>query len=152
MSKPRIFVIFKNDDINYMNELLAKDANKEFDFVYEATIPRVGIHTADGKLVKNELTDKIKACTHLLCLIGKDTANNDWINWQVQTASVTGRKVIAARAEIHYKSPAALLNFGATWAKAFTFDAIKTAIAVGESSSLPVAAMPAGEVNPDGFG
>ncbi len=88
--------------------------------------------------------------THLLCIIGKQTADNDWINWQVQTASVTGRKVIAMRLDTGYKSPNALLNFGATWAKAFTFEAIKDAIAAGTSSSLPVAAMPLSSGDTDG--
>ncbi len=142
MAKTRIFVIFKNDDLHYMDTLLAWDENQEYDFVFEKAIPRTAFHSADGKLIKAELTEKIKAGSHLLCIIGKDTANNDWINWQVQTASVTGRKVIAVRIETHYKSPPALLNFGATWAKGFTFDAIKQAIAAGESSSIPIAAVP----------
>lgn len=142
MAKTRIFVIFKNDDMKFMEQLRAWDVDKEFDFFFEPALPRVPFHSAEGKQVKSELTEKIKTGTHLLCIIGKQTGDNDWINWQVQTASVTGRKVIAARLEMHYKAPAALLNFGATWAKSFTFDAIKKAIAAGESSSMPLAAAP----------
>jgi hypothetical protein len=142
MSKPRILVIFKGEDLPHMETLQSWDVNKEYDFVFEPTLPRIGIHTPDGKALKEELKTKIKTMTHLLCIIGKQTADNDWINYQVQTASVTGRKVIAVRLDSGYKSPNALLNFGATWAKAFTFDAVKTAIAEGESSAMPVAAMP----------
>jgi hypothetical protein len=115
-------------------------------------LPRIGIHTAEGKAHKAVLTEKIKTGTHFLCLIGKLTGDNDWINWEVQTASVTGRKVIAVRLAMGNKSPAALLNFGATWAKDFTFEAIKTAIEVGTSTSMPAAALPEGQVDPHGFG
>jgi hypothetical protein len=152
MSKPRIYVIFKPDDMKYMDQLLAWDVNKEFDFFFEPALPRFGIHTPDGKQHKEVLKEKIKTMTHLLCIIGKQTADNDWINYQVQTASVTGRKVIAVRLDTGYKSPNALLNFGATWAKDFTFEAIKAAVEGAAASSLPIAAMPAGQPDPDGFG
>jgi hypothetical protein len=144
MEKTRIFVCFKNNDIEAMNTLLDWDKNQEFDFVFEPDVPRVAFHSEDGKQVKSVLTEKIKSGTHLLCLIGKDTGNNDWINWQVQTASVTGRKVIAVRLNIKNKSPAALLNFGSTFAAAFTFDAIKQAVDVGEASSAVMPPLPEG--------
>jgi hypothetical protein len=152
MAKTRVFVTCKNDDLVHVETLRAWDVDGEYEFVHESALPRVGIHTPDGKLMKNELTDKIKACSHFLCIIGKLAGDNDWINWEVQTASVTGRKVIAVRLQMGFKSPAALLNFGATWAKGFTFDAIKTAIAVGESSAKPAAELTEGQLDPHGFG
>ena len=128
MAKPQIFVSYKDIDLNYLNTLLDWDKNKEFDFVFESGLPKVAFNSAEAPQVKNELTEKIKAGTHLLCLIGKDVGNNDWINWQIQTASVKGKKVIAVRLHMNNKSPAALLNFGAVWAKSFTFDDIKKAV------------------------
>ncbi|HYP58150.1 MAG TPA: TIR domain-containing protein [Beijerinckia sp.] len=135
MAKTRVFVCFKNSELDSMNTLLDWDKDQEFDFVFENDIPKVAINSAEGKQAKSELTEKIKSASHLLCLIGKDTGNNDWINWQVQTASVKGRKVIAVRLHLKNKSPASLLNFGSTFATSFTFDAIKKAIDAGESTS-----------------
>lgn len=144
MAKTRIFVSFKKSDMDSVNTLLDWDKNQEFDFVFEDDIPKVAFHSAEAKQVKSELTEKIKSGTHLLCIIGKDTGNNDWINWEVQTASVTGRKVIAVRLNTKNKSPAALLNFGSTFAASFTFDAIKVAIDAGESTSALMPAPPEG--------
>lgn len=152
MEKPRILVIFKGEDLAHMETLQAWDQAQEFDFIYEKEVPRIGIHTPPGKELKEELKTKIKTMTHLICIIGKNTADNDWINYQVQTASVTGRKVIAVRLDTGYKSPNALLNFGATWAKDFSFEAIRVAIDGASASALPIAAMPAGQPDPDGFG
>jgi len=142
MEKPRIYVIFKGEDLPHMETIESWDVNKEYDFTYDKELPRFGIHTPAGKELKEELKAKIKTFTHLICIIGKNTADNDWINWQVQTASVTGRKVIAVRLNTSYKSPNALLNFGATWSKGFSFDQIKAAIEASTATSLPVAAMP----------
>jgi hypothetical protein len=144
MEKTRVFVCFRNNDLNSVNMLLDWDKNQEFDFVFETDIPRVAFHGAEGKQVKAELTEKIKSGSHFLCVIGKDTGNNDWINWQVQTASVTGRKVIAVRLNAKNKSPAALLNFGSTFAASFTFEAIKEAIDAGESTSAVMPPLPEG--------
>jgi len=144
MEKTRIFVSFKNSDMASMNTLLDWDKNEEFDFVFENDIPKVAIHSAEANQVKSELTEKIKSSTHLLCIVGKDTGNNDWINWQIQTASVTGRKVIAVRLQAKNKSPASLLNFGSTFATSFTFDAIKKAVDAGEASSAVMPPPPEG--------
>lgn len=152
MDKPRVYVIFKGEDLSHMETLQSWDVNQEFEFVFDRELPRFGIHTPAGKELKEELKAKIKTMTHLICIIGKNTADNDWINYQVQQASVTGRKVIAVRLNTGYKSPNALLNFGATWAKDFTFDAIKIAVEGAAATSLPIAAMPAGHADPDGFG
>ncbi len=78
MAKTRIFVIFKNDDMKFMEQLRAWDVDKEFDFFFEPALPRVPFHSAEGKQVKSELTEKIKTGTHLLCIIGKQTGDNDW--------------------------------------------------------------------------
>lgn len=144
MAETRVFVCFHTNDLSYVNTLVAWDKDKEFDFVFEDSLPKVAFHSEAGKQVKSELTEKIKSGTHLLCIVGKDVGNNDWINWQVQTASVTGRKVIAVRLNSRNKSPAALLNFGSTQATSFTFDAIKKAIDGAEATSAVMPPLPEG--------
>lgn len=144
MAKTRIFVCFKNSELDAMNTILDWDKDQQFDFVFQKDIPRAAFHSEEAKQIKSELTEKIKSASHLLCLIGKDTANNDWINWQVQTASVTGRKVIAIRLNMKNKSPASLLNFGSTFAKEFTFDALKIAVDMGEATSALMPPPPEG--------
>ncbi|ACB94893.1 TIR domain-containing protein [Beijerinckia indica] len=128
MDRPRIFVIFKDNDLNAMDTLLDWNKNNEFEFDFEKALPKIAFYSAEGAKIKDELTERIKAATHLLCIIGKETGNNDWINWEVQTASVKGKKVIGVRLHMKNKSPAALLNFGSVTAKAFTFEAIKDAV------------------------
>lgn len=138
MEKTRIYVCFRNIDLNAMNTLLDWDKDKEFEFVYDDDVPKVPFHGEDAKQVKADIKDKIMSASYFLCLIGKESGNNDWINWECQTASVNGRKVVAAKLDGKYKAPAALLNFGATWATSFTFDAIKKAIAAGQATSMEV--------------
>ncbi len=144
MAETRVFVCFHTNDLGSMKTLLEWDKDKDYDFVYEDSLPRVAFHSEDGKQVKAELTEKIKTCSHLLCLIGKDAGNNDWINWQVQTGSVTGRKVVAVRLHSNAKSPASILNFGSTPAASFSFNDIKIAIDTGQATSAVMPPLPEG--------
>jgi hypothetical protein len=145
MEKTRVFVCFHTNDLGSMKTLLDWDKNQEFDFVFEESLPRAPFHSEAGNKVKAELKDKIMSASHFLCLVGKDSGNNDWINWGVQTASVTGRKVIAVRTVPNAKCPASILNFGATHAKAFTFDAVRNALDAGEATSAVLPPRPEGE-------
>ncbi len=88
-------------------------------------------HSDRGAILKEELKAKIKAGTHLLCIVGRDTADNNWINWEIQTASVTGKKVLAVKLDKNCKAPASALNFGAAWADKFDFEIIKTLVYLG---------------------
>jgi hypothetical protein len=145
MEKTRVFVCFHTNDLGSMKTLRDWDKDAEFDFVFEECLPRVAFHSEDGKQVKADLKDKIMSATHFLCLVGKEGGNNDWINWLVQTASVTGRKVISVRLSSNAKSPAALLNFGSTPAGGFSFDAIKKALDAGVATSAVMPPRPEGE-------
>lgn len=138
MEKPRIFVCFKDNDLTSVNTLLEWDKDNELDFVFEEGLPKVALHSEEAKQIKNDLKEKIVSATHFLCLVGKESGNNDWIGWEIQTASVNGRKVVAARLDGKYKAPAVLLTFGATWATSFAFDAIKKAVAAGKPTSMEV--------------
>lgn len=71
---------------------------------------------------------KIQASSNLLCIVGEKSWESPWINWEIQTAIDLKKKLIGVKIEKANKSPAALLNTGATWALSFNFDAIKKAI------------------------
>jgi hypothetical protein len=131
MEKPQIYVSLKHEDLKYMHQILEWDKDNAFEFSFTDKAIRPAFHSNEGAALKDELKAKIKSGTHLLCLVGKNTANNDWINWEIQTASVTGKKVLAVRLDKKNKAPAAALNFGAAWADTFTFEAIAKVIELG---------------------
>jgi len=128
MAKSRIFISYKSVDIEAVNTLLAWDKDNEFEFACDNGVPGVALHSDAGKDIKLLLTEKIRQGTHLLCVVGKDTGNNDWVNWEVQQAGVTGKRLVGVRLGVKNKAPANLLIYGGVWAKQFTFDALRKAI------------------------
>ena len=129
MASKRIFVSFDYDnDRHYKNLLLAWDKNKEFDFEFYDGSLRDSIDSTNATYIKSKIKPLIDKATHLLCIVGQECANNNWIKWEVQTAVDLKKKLIAVKVEKACTSPAVLLNNGAKWALSFNFDAIKAAI------------------------
>jgi len=136
MEKPQLFVAFKPADKKCLADLVGWDVEQVFDYQYlPEGIPLVAFHSQDGAILKDDIKEQLRKKTHLLVIVGKDTANNDWINHMIQTASVIGKKVVGVKLNMNCKAPAAALNYGAAWAKSFAWEPIKLVIERGEGGS-----------------
>jgi hypothetical protein len=129
MARKRIFISFDYDnDLHYKNLLLAWDANKEFDFeLYDGSLTEA-INSNNASYIKSRIRPLIEKSTHVLCLVGRYTATNQWIQWEVQTGIANYKRIIAVKIDSNYTSPAFLMNVGASWAHSFSFLAIKSAV------------------------
>jgi hypothetical protein len=128
--KKRIFISFDYDnDKHYKNLLLAWNANKDFDFDFYDGSLRDAINSTQAPYIRSKIKPKIVLASHLLCIVGKETAKSPWIAWEIQTALDEKTKLISVKIEKNYASPAALLNNDAKWALSFDFEAIKKAVA-----------------------
>lgn len=128
-TKKNVFISFDYDnDAHYKRLLLAWDANKEFDFSFYDGSLRDKIDSKNAPYIKSVIRPKILAATHLLCIIGKESAASPWIAWEIEVANGASKKLIGVKIEKDHTTPAAMLAKGATWALSFNFDAIKKAV------------------------
>jgi hypothetical protein len=129
MPKKTVFISFDYDnDSHYKNLLLAWDKNQQFHFeLYDGSL-RAAINSDDAAYIKSRIRPKIQAASRLLCIVGKESAKSEWINWEIQTAIDSNKKLIGVKIEKAFTSPPKLLLNGATWALSFNFDAIKKAV------------------------
>ena len=80
--------------------------------------------------VKAVLTNKIRAATHTLVLVGEhaNTPHQDrarigslnWIWWEIEKSKEEGKRLIAVKLQRVNPTPAPLYNSGATWAMSYT--------------------------------
>jgi hypothetical protein len=128
MARKTVFISFDYDnDAHYKNMLLAWDKNKEFDFeLYNGSL-KEAINSQNATYIKTKIRPLINKASHLLCIVGKQSASSDWINWEIQTAVDAKKKLIGVKIEKVNESPQPLLKNGATWALSFNFEAIKKA-------------------------
>lgn len=128
-NKKRVFISYDYDnDKHYKNLLLAWDANKQFDFYISDYSADVSINSKDATAIKSVLSRYINQCTIFLVIIGKKTHKSAWVNWEINKALELGKKIVAVKTDRENISPEELLGVGASWAMAFTYDAISRAI------------------------
>lgn len=129
MAKTKIFISYDyTNDKHYKNLLLAWDAHKLFDFEFYDHSVDVSINSNDANYIKSVIKEEINSATHFLCIIGKETHKSDWVKWEIDKAVELKKKIIGVKIDQSYTSPSNIMGIGASWAKSFTFEAIKNAI------------------------
>jgi hypothetical protein len=133
-----VFVSFDYDnDRHYKYLLEAWHAHPRFTFVFQDETPREIDSTNVGR-IKAALTAKINGATHTLVIVGK-FANavhpklyligyRNWINFEIAQSKANGNKIVAVKLDRAYESPEELNGAKASWAMAFTEEAILRAL------------------------
>ena len=129
MATKKIFVSYDYDnDRNYKNLLVAWSKNSEFDLYMSDQSTDVSIDSTDAAAIRRAISVAINGSTYLLCLVGKQTYKNKWVDWEIRKAVDLKKRLIGVKIEKDNITPSAMLNQGATWALSFNFDSIKKAI------------------------
>lgn len=134
----RVYVAFDwENDRNYKFMLNAWHANPNFTFSWDDYSSQE-IKTDDVGRVKAALAAKINQATHTLVLVGRyaNTRHKDagligypnWINFEVAKSRDCSNKLVAVSLEASNSWPEELKNAGASWARAFTQEAVEEAL------------------------
>lgn len=136
MPRQRVFVSYDHsEDVHYKRLLQAWDANPEFDFEFDSRGPNVPINSDHGATVKQSLTRMMKGATHLLVLVGAQTAASTWVNWEIERAKQADvrLKLAAVKLAKANATPAGLLGSGTAWATSFARDRIVEALRIASN-------------------
>lgn len=131
MSK-QVFVSYRADSEGnqYKNLLVAwsKNDNGHFDIKFDDNSVGISLNSDDASYIKRVIKRKISESNVFLCLVGENTYNSDWVNWEIKKAVELNKKIVAVKIKSSYATPGELYGVGAKWAMSFTYDAIKKAI------------------------
>lgn len=133
-----VFVSFDYDNDRYYKFLLeAWHANPRFRFTFQDGTPGEINSTNVGR-VKAALTTKIQAATHTLVIVGQYAnthhrhraliGHRNWINFEIAQSKAAYNRIVAVKLDRSYESPNELVGANATWAMAFTEEAIVRAL------------------------
>ena len=134
-----VFVSFDWDhDRHYKFLLEAWNKNPRFQFVFSDATPGE-IDTDNVGRIKAALTSRINEATHTLVIVGQYAnsphpksyliGHKNWINFEVAQSKAARNKIVAVKLDRSYDSPEELIGAGASWAMAFTEEAILRALA-----------------------
>lgn len=131
MAKPKVFVSYDHsEDALYKRLLQAWDANDDFDFEFDSRGPNVAINSSDAAVVKAALVKCMKTATHLLVLVGAESATSKWMNWEIERAKQDDIRLRLAAVKLakDNKTPLGLIGVGTSWATSFTRDRVVDAL------------------------
>jgi hypothetical protein len=124
-----VFVSFDyENDKHYKVLLEAWHANPRFNFVFEDGSSKY-INSENVGRIKAALTQKLRAATHTLVLVGRHAnephpqraliGNTNWINWEIAQSKAAGNRLVAVKLDRSFDSPSELLGAKASWAMSF---------------------------------
>jgi MTH538 TIR-like domain (DUF1863) len=124
----KLFLSFHYEDRSQVSgfRLMAYSPNLPIDFTDVSV--RSAINSAEGAYLRKVISEKIKRCSVVVCLIGNGTAWREWVEWELETALKLGKGICGVRLkDSRGQSPEMLRRFGAPIA-AWDQEAIVAAI------------------------
>jgi hypothetical protein len=93
----KLFLSFHYEDRDQVNgfRLMAYSPNLPLDFADVSV--RSAINSAEGAYLRKVISEKIKKCSVVVCLIGNGTAWREWVEWELETALALGKGVCGVR-------------------------------------------------------
>jgi hypothetical protein len=129
MAKSKVFISYDYDhDKAFKDQLLAWDANNEFDFSSYDRSFDVAVDSEEAVSIKQDLAALIRDASCVLCIVGKESYRSGWVAWEIRKAVELKKKVVAAKTDSINNSPPALQSAKASWSTRFNFDAIRKAM------------------------
>jgi len=129
MAKNKVFISYDYDhDKASKDQLLAWDANNEFDFSSYDRSFDVAVDSEEAVAIKQALAALIGDASCFLCIVGKESYRSGWVAWEVRKAVELKKKVVGAKTDSINNSPPALQSAKASWSTMFNFDAIRKAM------------------------
>jgi 16S rRNA C1402 (ribose-2'-O) methylase RsmI len=130
-AKKRVFVSYHhNTDLQYVEKIREWITDYEFDIDVELHSPSVAIKSENESRIKAALTTKMKKADYILVIVGEQSHQSKWIEWEIDRAKAKDVKLKLAAVKIHpmYKTPPALLKTGTHFARKFDKEQIAEAL------------------------
>jgi len=127
----RVFVSYDHDqDCRYRDLLRAWDRNEKFDFEWELASPIVAVNSNAAGVIKTSLTKKLKNSEYLLVVVGPETRDSEWIDWELNRAmrEDVNLKIAAIKVNARYHLPAAIRKKNIPYRIGFTLDNVKAVL------------------------
>ena len=124
----RIFLSFDYGDANVVNLFRGQANNPDLEIDFYDNSLKFPINSQNAQYVKSQIRSKIQNVSVTVCLIGQNTYQSDWVNWEL-SASIEMKKGLS-RSESNFMTTAQaseFLNMSVSTIKKFIYQGkIKT--------------------------
>lgn len=116
MATKHIFLSFVVEDLADANLFRGQAKNKNSDLEFDDYSVKVPFDSADAAYIRSKITEKIRAASVTICLIGTTTKSSTWVDWEIRKSSELGNRILGVRIDSDSgknPTPQALIDVGA---------------------------------------
>lgn len=96
--KKNVFISFAAEDLDEVNLLRAHAANEKSDIEFKDYSVKEPYDSERAEYIKQKLRERINQASTTVVYLSKNTAQSDWVKWEVDKSVKLGKRVIAIHA------------------------------------------------------
>ncbi len=94
-----VFLSFVEEDLELVRLFRGQAKNKQSALSFGDYSVKVPYNSSSAPYIRSKITEKIRAASVTICLIGGHTASSSWVAWEVDRSAELGNKLIGVRLE-----------------------------------------------------
>lgn len=97
--KRNVFISFATEDMNEVNLLRAQAKNENSDIEFNDHSVKEPYNSERAEYIKRKITERIERTSVCVVYLSVNTAQSDWVQWEVERSLDLGKRVIAVHAK-----------------------------------------------------
>ncbi|WP_417247424.1 TIR domain-containing protein [Celeribacter sp.] len=93
--RKNVFISFATEDLNEVNLLRGQAKNQNSDLEFNDHSVRVPYDSDRAQYIKAKITERINRSSVCVVFVSDDTAQSNWVKWEVDQSLKLGKKVVA---------------------------------------------------------
>lgn len=91
------FLSFVEEDLERVRLFRGQAKNNNSALSFDDYSVAVPYNSQNADYIRSKITEKIRAASVTVCLIGPNTASSSWVKWEIDKSADLGKKVFGVR-------------------------------------------------------
>ncbi len=116
MAKKHVFLSFVVEDLDDANLFRGQAKNRNSELEFDDYSVKVPFNSTNAAYIRSKITEKIRAASVTICLIGTTTKSSSWVDWEIRKSKELGNRILGVRVDSDAgknPTPKALVDVGA---------------------------------------
>jgi hypothetical protein len=90
----KMFISYQYKDVKFRNDLNSMALNPNSNLTHVPEFERKDLRNKGREIIKKHLKEKMNGCSVMLCLVGTNTKDSDWVAYEIEVANTWGIPII----------------------------------------------------------
>ena len=110
-----VFLSFVEEDLKLVRLFRGQAKNKQSTLSFDDYSVQVPYNSTSAPYIKEKISEKIRAASVTICLIGSHTSSSTWVQWEIERSAELGNKLFGVQLDSgkNHTAPSALTKISA---------------------------------------